>query len=399
MSSAQSLNSDAVVSNNMIITPLKVGDKLSEEVWRMPLNVLNHPNRKDLIKLQDYKGKLIILDFWATWCSSCIKAIQAHDSLGRSIGNDVVLLPVTKQTPEVVQAFFSLPAMKDKPFFSIVSEELAQFFPHRLVPHYVWIDGTGTVVAITGLDAVNVPNIQRILHSQIPSLNSKVDVDPLMPLFVDKGLLPDHTRVNGYKMFYKGYVPGLPSMSNFKMYHDGASRVLLSNMNAVGAIRTLLMVIWGRYSPKRFIYEGIDESGEKEGDNERFTLDLIESGVSTAKLSRAAFQDIITVAPLHYELRMVPKDCLVLSYSSKKEDAVGATASAVSLKRISGWLDNICPDRELVMDETGLTAISADSKDFTDVPLDSAITILAKYGISVKKERRMVELCFISQRN
>lgn len=382
------------------VQSLKVGDRIPDELWQVPLKVVNHPDGKDTITLTDYRDKkLILLDFWATWCSSCIKAIHAHDSLSRSVGNDVVLISVTKQTNEVVEAFFRLPAMQDKPFFSIVSEELASYFPHRLVPHYVWIDDTGTVLAITGLDAVNVSNIQQILHRQTSSLTSKVDVDLSMPLFVDSGLLPDHTGVDGYKMFYKGYVPGLPSMSSFKMYHDGASRVLLTNVNVAHAVRTLLMMIWDPYSPKRFVYEGVDESQEKEGDKERFTLDLIESGVSTAALSRSAFQDILAVAPLYYELRAVPKDCLVLSYSSKKGDTVSATAGEVSLKRISSWLDRVCSDTELVVDETGITAISADSNDFTDVDLVSAIAILSKYGISVKKDIRVVELCFISKRN
>jgi len=35
------------------------------------------------VKLSDYKGKVVILDFWATWCPPCVKEIPHFNELSK----------------------------------------------------------------------------------------------------------------------------------------------------------------------------------------------------------------------------------------------------------------------------------------------------------------------------
>ncbi len=50
------------------------------------------------VKLSDYKGKVIFLNFWATWCPWCVKEMPSMqtllDNLGKKYGKDFVILAV-----------------------------------------------------------------------------------------------------------------------------------------------------------------------------------------------------------------------------------------------------------------------------------------------------------------
>ena len=48
-----------------------------------------------IVKLSDFKGKVIILDFWATWCPPCRKGIPDLISIQNEYKNDVVVIGVS----------------------------------------------------------------------------------------------------------------------------------------------------------------------------------------------------------------------------------------------------------------------------------------------------------------
>jgi len=46
------------------------------------------------VKLSDYYGKVIYLDFWASWCSSCVKALPLFSQWQKELGDDFVVISV-----------------------------------------------------------------------------------------------------------------------------------------------------------------------------------------------------------------------------------------------------------------------------------------------------------------
>ena len=87
---------------------LRIGDSIPEAIWQLPLPVVNHPEGKDTITLNDYRDQLIILDFWATYCKPCIASLAKLDTVQREAGSDgFVVLPVqVYDQPAKAAAFF-----------------------------------------------------------------------------------------------------------------------------------------------------------------------------------------------------------------------------------------------------------------------------------------------------
>src|SRR5690606_7240118 len=143
------------------IKPLEVGDTIPEELWHLPLRVVNHPDGKDSITLNDYRDKkLIILDFWATWCAPCIKSLDKINEFFDQYEDDLLLAAVTREKYDKVAASM------DKHSWSFLSafEEntLNHYFPHKIIPHHIWIN-EGKVLAITAPEYAKPTNIEAIL--------------------------------------------------------------------------------------------------------------------------------------------------------------------------------------------------------------------------------------------
>jgi thiol-disulfide isomerase/thioredoxin len=52
------------------------------------------------LKLADYKGKVVLLNFWATWCAPCVKEMPSLDRLQAEMGKDkFVILPLSLDGP------------------------------------------------------------------------------------------------------------------------------------------------------------------------------------------------------------------------------------------------------------------------------------------------------------
>jgi thiol-disulfide isomerase/thioredoxin len=148
------------------IKPLAIGDKMPDVEIR---NILNSKNKT--AKIGDYKGKVIILDFWSTWCSSCIEGFPKLDSLQRQFSGDLKVFLVNSKkegdTQRGVNMVISrMQAWSAQPFkLAVVLKDtsITQYFNFQSLPHCVWIGPDGSIVGITDKKEITAENIKKII--------------------------------------------------------------------------------------------------------------------------------------------------------------------------------------------------------------------------------------------
>ena len=173
------------------IQPLSIGDKVPDIVFE---NVLNYKTKK--AKLSDFKGKLVILDMWSVFCTSCIASFPEMEKLQNQFKDKIQILLVnphdskydseekiksTLQKNKTRTGFYpSLP-------IPIHDSILNAYFPHKSVPHQIWIDPGGKLVAIPDPDYTTAKNIQAVLEKKNINIPIKNDwgFDKEIPLLVE----------------------------------------------------------------------------------------------------------------------------------------------------------------------------------------------------------------------
>jgi uncharacterized protein (TIGR03435 family) len=106
------------------------------------------------------KGKVVVLEFWATWCAPCIAAIPHLNALVQNSPKDVVFLSVTDEEEDRVRRFLAKHALKGSVALDTDGATTKAFGVHAL-PTTIIIDGDGVIVARTMPDRVTEEAILR----------------------------------------------------------------------------------------------------------------------------------------------------------------------------------------------------------------------------------------------
>jgi len=102
--------------------------------------------KKNQIKLDDYGGKLILLNFWATWCAPCKEEMPSLDMLQTNVNlNNLKIFPINvgQDNIEKAEIFFKdLKINNLNPYFDS-SITLAKRFGLRGIPTSILFNKNG----------------------------------------------------------------------------------------------------------------------------------------------------------------------------------------------------------------------------------------------------------------
>jgi len=102
---------------------------------------------EEAIKLSDYRGKVVLLNFWATWCPPCVREMPSMERLQQRVGEGFKVIAANQmEEPDDVFAFTGQLAVE--PTFEIVFDsdsKVSQAYVVRGLPTTYLIDKKGNI--------------------------------------------------------------------------------------------------------------------------------------------------------------------------------------------------------------------------------------------------------------
>ena len=126
----------------------------------------------EVYSLENYRGKVVILNFWATWCPPCRREIPSMEALQQAFKNEpFAILAINEwETEDHVFAFMGeLPVEPSFPILFDKDSEVAQSFGVKGLPTTLLLDTEGMIVyrAVGGRD-FNHPEVKKIIRELLP---------------------------------------------------------------------------------------------------------------------------------------------------------------------------------------------------------------------------------------
>ncbi|MDW7691014.1 redoxin domain-containing protein [Flammeovirgaceae bacterium SG7u.111] len=357
--------------------------------------MLNYSNVS--AKLSDFSGKVVIIDFWATWCSPCIKGFTHLEELQKEFVEELQVITVTDEKEERINRFIenfsiSLPIALDS------SRQLGKSFPHRVIPHTVLIDKKGVVRAVTFPNNITKEVINKLVSGEVISLEEKKEVigfNPSKPLSGSENV--------NFQVTFLPYQQGIPGF-----HSTGAGRIVVTN----SLPQKFYEIAYGFPSQIRTVIEIADTTAMTWEKHNRYCFEMI----IPAELSDRRFEIMKQQLAIYFDeykaevkkemmkvkvLKVIEGRTVALKKADRVESVSSSSSQGLSMinapsSTISDFLQSQLS--EIVCDGTGLEGLyDIELKWYEEDPgnIHKELEIL---GLELVEEEKEIELLVISDK-
>lgn len=119
---------------------------VKQDIQASEFELLNMDEEK--VKLSDYRGQVVLLNFWATWCPPCVREIPSMERLYQQVKAEGFKVIAINQMEDADDVFAFTGQLAIDPTFEILfdsTSEVSQDYAVRGLPTTYLIDKKGKI--------------------------------------------------------------------------------------------------------------------------------------------------------------------------------------------------------------------------------------------------------------
>ena len=369
---------------------LTLGDQLPEIMIDLP------GTDEEVLNSTQLKGKVVLIDFWATYCSPCVKGLSHLESLQREFGDKLRVIGVSHNSKERLERFLS---KKSYDFtFALGNDQLEGLFPHRSIPHSILIDDLGKIIAITSPENITEEVIRQVLAHQVIDLPLKQDnmsFDSSHDYFeVDSTtretfvLLPYMSSVPSFSKFYGNGIFKDRRMTTYNTNYEGLFRMVydLTAYRVISEVDESIMD-WDN-EQNRYCMDVIVENPE---DLYSYAQSQLEQSVPVKVRREVRDMDVLVVMKLKGGI----KASATTVEGNLTAGGSGFSNTGATIKEFCDYLEGFGIVGMPVVDETGEEGLFDIQFAFDPEDPETFKQAIADLGLAYEKAEREIEVLIL----
>ena len=134
----------AFIKKATLIAPLKISAPDNSKLEDSDFRWYFESEIGESMYLEQFKGELVFLNFWATWCPPCVAEMPSIQSLYEKYGDKIKFIILSREAPDVIYEFIR----KNEYTFPVYSQVIQEpeIFQSQSIPTSYLISPSGDII-------------------------------------------------------------------------------------------------------------------------------------------------------------------------------------------------------------------------------------------------------------